>query len=175
MIRSLESARYIWLHPVLAPANSGIPLVQRVAPTPPPNRRQPPINPELPIVLPGDGLVTLMQIDAPTYSRIWHNSVPSYCYYTGAAAAVSSGLLNEVKTSRLSRNVQFWLNLGERGGWMFVFSGLPHSHDNGLSVATFPPTAPPQDMLTRRGWWLVCTWSDDAHYRDHKHVSKFDV
>ena len=40
---------------------------------------------------------------------------------------------------------------------MFVFSGLAHSHDNGLSVATFPPTAPPQDMLTRRGWWIVST------------------
>ena len=51
-----------------------------------PNRRRSPINPELPIVLPGDGLVTLMQIDAPTYSRIWHNSSPSCSYnYTDAA------------------------------------------------------------------------------------------
>ena len=128
-----------------------------------PNRRRSPINPELPIVLPGDGLVTLMQIDAPTYSRIWHNSSPVLQLQllllrrSRCCSSVPSGLLNEVKTSRLSRNVQFWLNLGERGGWMFVFSGLAHSHDNGLSVATFPPTAPPQDMLTRRGWWLVCT------------------
>ena len=130
-----------------------------------PNRRRSPINPELPIVLPRDGLVTLMQIDAPTYSRIWHNSLllPSPPTATTLApllllqCSVSSGLLNEVKTSRLSRNVQFWLNLGERGGWMFVFSGLAHSHDNGLSVATFPPTAPPQDMLTRRGWWIGST------------------
>ena len=35
------------------------------------------------------------------------------------------------------------------------FFGLAHSHDNGRPVATFPPTAPPQDMLTRRGWSIV--------------------
>ena len=155
MIRSLEPRSIYLVASMARPRKQWHPIgaagCTRTQPTPPP------INPSLPIVLPGDGLVTLMQIDAPTYSRIWHNSVPSYCYYTGAAAAVSSGLLNEVKTSRLSRNVQFWLNLGERGGWMFVFSGLPHSHDNGLSVATFPPTAPPQDMLTRRGWWIGST------------------
>lgn len=83
--------------------------------------------------------------------------LPLLLHWRRCCSSVSSGLLNEVKTSRLSPNVQFWLNLGERGGWMFVFSGLAHSHDNGLSVATFPPTAPPQDMLTRRGWWIVCT------------------
>ena len=161
MIRSLEPRSIYLVASMARPRKQWHPIgaagCTRTQPTPPP------INPSLPIVLPGDGLVTLMQIDAPTYSRIWHNSSPvlqlqllllrrNRCCFS-----VPSGLLNEVKTSRLSRNVQFWLNLGERGGWMFVFSGLAHSHDNGLSVATFPPTAPPQDMLTRRGWWIGST------------------